>query len=1152
MKKTSLIVFFLFTALFRIGANNIDGFSFSNPPFPKQFTAEEKEAQILAGKQLKTQIMAAFDRGDSQFVISPGDYRFINNDSNIQFENMNRPESNPFMIIADNVTFWLIPNGLPAPSLNYGLTFTNCSHVGVRGLTLDNDPRNATEGQIKEIDYENEKIKLKLSEGYKLPDKIGGDAGRFLPFKADGRFATALYHLWCTSGSLMIKDCDKALDADSCFWVKLPSSVFSTIQNDHWIAAYGNKGILEVGDGIHIIGGVSATIRVINCKEMFFDGLKVYTPKGNPSEYGGYGNHKWINCKFTRRPNSNQLQGADGWMIGYMRNGSTYDNMEIGYTADDVFNFFGQGVRVTGLNGKTITLDANPGILPGDILEFYNGYTFAEKAKVSNINGKTVTIENASSKIKIGQNVNLPDVQNSGWVIKNSYIHDSFQRGYIQCGSGTIDNTRFERIGSQLTVFPSLGVDFREEGVPHDMVISNCVFTDMCIRPNDPIVSFRSINGVVFTGNVINNTSATPVLFSGCENVIVSGNKFINPYIYGYKYDTEQSRTNWQAVRMTSTSHAYVSQNTIIDEMSITQPGLTTGTNIIGYTASCKNIQIDDKLTAFINTGFEADSQETTEITGWKTSGNTSTVKNDAAPGYSLFFDGNGIAEQTAGLFQSGLYTCHLEAKSTADISELTLVISHKGNIIASQEWTCSDDWNIYELADFFVPGEISIQLFGKNVEIDNINISPLRNKKGNKQIINNFSFEIDKCKVNQPIGWTIGALTEEMLNYVSTTEGGTEDEFCLRHYGNSAYRVKTEQRMTVPEQGVYRLRADIRCSSKHNKVYMYAKYYGGNKKQTNITACSEWTEMEINNIQIQNGYCTIGFYSNAPAGQWLEVDNVRLEPDDGDDGGIVEGNLYEIKNLRSGKVLSIGRNIVEGINIIQETYQSKDMGMAWRFEKRNDKYVIANRMNELYLTNNLSTSQSGRIQTRTLQENNDAFLWELRKNDTGSYNFVNAFSGYVMDIIGSTADTYIFQKPLVPGSFDQLWIVSPIATDNLDISYEDEELLFELSDKIIYIPIITSITSPSEKTSPSIKIYPAPFDDELSIEFESETTRQCTVSLYTIDGQRLASSTADLEFEKKISLSDHIRNLSSLPKGIYILNIRSDEGSYQKKIIKK
>lgn len=1152
MKKTSFIAFFLFTALFRIGASNIDGFSFYNSPFPKQFTTEEKEAQILAGKQLKNQIMVAFNRGDNEFVIPPGDYRFVNNDSNIQFENMNRPESNPFMIVADDVTFWLIPNGLPAPSLNYGLTFSNCSHVGVRGLTLDNDPRNATEGQIKEIDYENEKIKLKLSEGYKLPDRIGGDAGRFLPFKADGRFATALYHLWCTNGSLVIRDCDKALDSDSCFWVKLPSAVFSTIQNDRWTDTYGNKGILEVGDGIHIIGGVSATIRVINCKEMLFDGLKVYTPKGNPNEYGGYGNHQWVNCKFTRRPNSNQLQGADGWMIGYMRHGSTYDNMEIAYTADDVFNFFGQGVRVTGLNGKNITLDTNPGILPGDILEFYNGYTFAEKAKVSDVNGKTITIENVSSKIKTGQNVNLPNVQNSGWVIKNSYIHDSFQRGYIQCGSGTIDNTRFERIGSQLTIFPSLGVDFREEGVPHDMVVNNCVFTDVCIRPNDPVVSFRSIKGVAFTGNVINNTSATPVVFNGCENVIVSGNKFVNPYVYGYKYDAGQSKTNWQAVRMTGTNHAYVSKNTVIDEMSITQPGITTGTNVIGYTASCKNIQIGDELTAFINTSFEADAKETTEITGWETSGNTSTVKNDVTQGYSLFFYGDGTAEQTAGLFQSGLYTCRLEAKKTANTGGLTLTISHKGKVITSEKWTCSDDWSMYELTDLFIPGEISIQLSGKNVEIDNINILPQRNKKETTQAINNFSFEIDGGTVNQPIGWTVGALTEEMLSCVSTIKGGTEDEFCLYHYGNFPYRVKTEQRVIIPEQGIYRLKADVRCSGKQNKVYMYAKYYGGNKKQTNIIAYSEWTEIEINNIQIQNGYCTVGFYSDASAGQWLEVDNVRLELDGNGVGGIMEENQYEIKNLRSGKVLSIGRNIAEGMNIIQETYQSKDTGMEWRFEKRNDKYLIANRMSGLYLTNNSSTSQSGRIQTRTLQENNDAFLWELRKNDTGSYHFVNAFSGYVMDIIGSTTDTYIFQKPLVPGSSDQLWMISPIETGDLDIGCEDEELLFELSDKIINIPITTSIINPTEKTSPSIKVYPVPFEDELFIEFQSKTAEQYTVSLYTIDGQKLGSSAIDLEFEKKISLSDHLSNLSGLSKGVYILDIRSHGGNYQAKIIKK
>lgn len=1148
MKKTSFILFFLFAALLRICAGGIDGFSFSNKPFPKQFTDTEKEAQINAGKQLKTQIMNAFNSGESQFVIPPGDYRFVNNDSNIQFENMNRPESNPFLIIADDVTFWLIPNGLPAPSLNYGLTFTNCSHIGIRGLTLDNDPRNATEGEIKEIDYANEKVKLKLSEGYKLPARIGGDAGRFLPFKSDGRFATALYHLWYAGGNLVIEGFDDTLDADSCFWVKLPSVVFSTMNNSNWIAAYGGDGVLEVGDGIHIIGGVSATVRVMNCKEMLFDGLKVYTPKGNPNEYGGYGNHKWINCKFTRRPNSNQLQGADGWMIGYMRNGSTYDNMEIAYTADDVFNFFGRGIRVTAVSGNTITLDENPGILPGDMLEFYTGYTFSEKAKASTVSGKIITVENASSKIKVGQNVNLPDVQNSGWVIKNSYIHDSFQRGYIQCGRGTIDNTRFERIGSLITIFPSLGVSFREEGVPHDMIISNCVFTDVCIRPDEPVISFRSVKGVAFTGNVINNTSNTPVLFTGCEDVVVSGNKFVNPYIYGHKYDAGQSKTSWQAIRMTGTSNGYVSKNTVIDELSITQPGSTTGTNTIGYTASCSNIQIDDDKKAFINAGFEADAKETDEITGWETSGNTSTVKNDKAQGYCLSFNGNGTAEQNAGLFQPRLYTCCFEAKRTAASGKLTLTISHKGSVIASKEWTCSENWNVYELEDIYIPGEISVQLSGNDVKIDNVNIAPQENKKDNEQFVTNFSFEIDGKKVHQPTGWTIGAKTENMLYNAFTADGGTAGEFCLKHDGNSPYRVKTEQRVIVSEQGLYRLKADVRSSGGQNKAYMYAKYYGGSKRQANIAVSQEWTEIEIDNIQIQNGYCTVGFYSDASAGQWLEIDNVRLEFNNEGAGGIAEGNYYEIRNLRSGKSLSIGQDAY----IRQKTYQSNDTGMEWGFESRGDKYVIKNKMNGLYLTNNSSAGQTSRIQTGTLQESNSAFLWELKTNNAGCYYFVNEHSGYAMDILGSTDDSQIFQRALVTDSPDQLWIATPVQPADPNVGTEDEELLFELSDKIIYIPIETSIINPAGKTSADIKVYPVPFDDELFVELNSDYGQSCVISLYTLAGQKLGASSVYLDCNRIIPLSNYLTNLSSLATGIYILDIRLDSGSYQAKIMKK
>ena len=37
------------------------------------------------------------------------------------------------------------------------------------------------------------------------------------------------------------------------------------------------------------------------------------------------------------------------------------------------------------------------------------------------------------------------------------------------------------------------------------------------------------------------------------------------------------------------------------------------------------------------------------------------------------------------------------------------------------------------------------------------------------------------------------------------------------------------------------------------------------------------WTQVTIPNIPVTNGQCTIGFYSVAGAGQWLNFDDVEL-----------------------------------------------------------------------------------------------------------------------------------------------------------------------------------------------------------------------------------------------------------------------------------
>jgi hypothetical protein len=74
--------------------------------------------------------------------------------------------------------------------------------------------------------------------------------------------------------------------------------------------------------------------------------------------------------------------------------------------------------------------------------------------------------------------------------------------------------------------------------------------------------------------------------------------------------------------------------------------------------------------------------------------------------------------------------------------------------------------------------------------------------------------------------------------------------------------------------------------------------------------------------------------------------------------------------------------------------------------------------------------------------------------------------------------------------------------------------------------------------------IYPNPVNDIVNISFSGKSKNGYNVSVYSIQGSKIYSS-----YSKERSTSI---NISTLPKGMYLLNITSDKGSMTRKIVKE
>lgn len=95
-------------------------------------------------------------------------------------------------------------------------------------------------------------------------------------------------------------------------------------------------------------------------------------------------------------------------------------------------------------------------------------------------------------------------------------------------------------------------------------------------------------------------------------------------------------------------------------------------------------------------------------------------------------------------------------------------------------------------------------------------------------------------------------------------------------HWSSSAYEVSHYQSLSVPN-GSYTLTAWVMNGGGQNTMHMYAKRHGSSERRADLPVTSQWTQVSISGIQVTSGQIEVGFYSNANAGNWINVDSVSL-----------------------------------------------------------------------------------------------------------------------------------------------------------------------------------------------------------------------------------------------------------------------------------
>jgi hypothetical protein len=144
--------------------------------------------------------------------------------------------------------------------------------------------------------------------------------------------------------------------------------------------------------------------------------------------------------------------------------------------------------------------------------------------------------------------------------------------------------------------------------------------------------------------------------------------------------------------------------------------------------------------------------------------------------------------------------------------------------------------------------------------------------------VMSNQGLEAQQYNTQTPSGWSEwsdngGADASFTESYGGSYSGGYHGT----HWKNSAYRVYTYQTKTGLANGWYTLRCWAKRGSGQNACYLEAKDFGGSAKTATLPISSNYQKVEIRDINVTNGQCTIGIWSDANAGNWAYFDHFEF-----------------------------------------------------------------------------------------------------------------------------------------------------------------------------------------------------------------------------------------------------------------------------------
>ena len=98
-----------------------------------------------------------------------------------------------------------------------------------------------------------------------------------------------------------------------------------------------------------------------------------------------------------------------------------------------------------------------------------------------------------------------------------------------------------------------------------------------------------------------------------------------------------------------------------------------------------------------------------------------------------------------------------------------------------------------------------------------------------------------------------------------------------MTQWSDKDYKATLSQDINLPN-GVYTFKGYAKGAGPFNDSHFYVKGFGGEDKTVSITSVgSDWKEFTITDIEVTNGKCQVGIYTDGKANAWIRADDLSL-----------------------------------------------------------------------------------------------------------------------------------------------------------------------------------------------------------------------------------------------------------------------------------